>query len=412
MENTNQPDLPQEPKEAPLSIEERLALIEKRIEAQSSVPEKVPAENRRLERSELSAELEHHRDQLRDYEKALVERIADVDDDRRATASRLQRAWQTQREEIDDRLRRHAGLLAGLLMLFAVVFAVALLVVYRQATIGPSTTVVEATEARQQPAPIPAKTAIPEQVRAELDELNARVEEIAAALQQLEPGTDQEVKTHIAAERAAREKAEEEIAAVVRHLDAERKRLTRELGVLRSNLETLEVGAASEPEEVDAPEPLAEDFRAAPDAGAEAGEIEEGHSVSRAADGENGATEAGTGPAARDPDTAVSASASASAESVIAGGDIYALQLIGFFSRSSLDEFVDRAELPAKVYSARQSYRGRPWHVLIHSLHDDYAAAEEELSRLSEDLVALDPWIRPLSEVTELKIIETRKASQ
>jgi len=43
--------------------------------------------------STLERQIAEHQDRLRDYEKSLVERIADVDDDRRTTASRLQRAW-------------------------------------------------------------------------------------------------------------------------------------------------------------------------------------------------------------------------------------------------------------------------------------------------------------------------------
>ena len=43
---------------------------------------------------------------LEAIEQSLIERIADVDDDRRRTASALQRALETRVEEMDAKLRR------------------------------------------------------------------------------------------------------------------------------------------------------------------------------------------------------------------------------------------------------------------------------------------------------------------
>ena len=53
-------------------------------------------------------------DSMRDMEKSLVERIADVDDDRRRTAVQLQKAFNTHRDETTAALRRgFSGILAG-----------------------------------------------------------------------------------------------------------------------------------------------------------------------------------------------------------------------------------------------------------------------------------------------------------
>jgi len=53
-------------------------------------------------------------DSMRDMEKSLVERIADVDDDRRRTAVQLQKAFNTHRDETGATLRRgFNGILAG-----------------------------------------------------------------------------------------------------------------------------------------------------------------------------------------------------------------------------------------------------------------------------------------------------------
>jgi hypothetical protein len=44
---------------------------------------------------------------------------------------------------------------------------------------------------------------------------------------------------------------------------------------------------------------------------------------------------------------------------------------------------------------------------MLHSLHDTYDSAVEELSRLPENLVALNPWIRPVPEGARLRVLET-----
>jgi HAMP domain-containing protein len=54
----------------------------------------------------LAAELAAYRTQMRDLEKSLVKRIADVDDDRRLTAAQIQRGWHAQREEHEAGQRR------------------------------------------------------------------------------------------------------------------------------------------------------------------------------------------------------------------------------------------------------------------------------------------------------------------
>jgi DamX protein len=73
---------------------------------------------------------------VRDLEKALVERIADVDDDRRRTAMHLQKGLQMHRDEIDTQLKRQSGLLLGLLLLLGIGVAAALAWIAWQADAG------------------------------------------------------------------------------------------------------------------------------------------------------------------------------------------------------------------------------------------------------------------------------------
>jgi DamX protein len=84
------------------------------------------------------------------------------------------------------------------------------------------------------------------------------------------------------------------------------------------------------------------------------------------------------------------------------------LQLIGFFSRDLMDAFIERSSLPPQVYSMRETFRGRPWFVLIHSLYPDRAAAREAVASLPPDLAQLDLWVRELPRDTELEVIATR----
>ncbi len=63
------------------------------------------------------------RDQLSDAEISLVDRIADVDDERRRATARLQKAWQTHQDEVDARLRRQGWKSAIALLLLTLVGA-------------------------------------------------------------------------------------------------------------------------------------------------------------------------------------------------------------------------------------------------------------------------------------------------
>ena len=78
------------------ALEERLEALERQIaERPAGAESEHHTHASHPLQDELSAQLERHRDELRDYEKALVERIADVDDDRRATASRMSSGYPT-----------------------------------------------------------------------------------------------------------------------------------------------------------------------------------------------------------------------------------------------------------------------------------------------------------------------------
>ncbi|HSO80172.1 MAG TPA: hypothetical protein VLQ88_08335, partial [Chromatiaceae bacterium] len=71
----------------------------------------------------LDSALEAQANKLRDLEVALIGRIADVDDDRRRTATEVRRALDAQRDDIEEEIRRR-GLVTTTFVLFAFLVSV------------------------------------------------------------------------------------------------------------------------------------------------------------------------------------------------------------------------------------------------------------------------------------------------
>jgi DamX protein len=92
-----------------------------------------------------------------------------------------------------------------------------------------------------------------------------------------------------------------------------------------------------------------------------------------------------------------------------AGDQPYALQLIGFYTLDAMLDFARREELPPRVFFREESFQGRPWFVLIHSLHTDYVGASSANARLPSRLAMLDTWIRSFSPETRLGILDIER---
>lgn len=89
----------------------------------------------------------------------------------------------------------------------------------------------------------------------------------------------------------------------------------------------------------------------------------------------------------------------------VSAAEPYALQLIGFYDLADLRAFAARDGLPARIYLKRETLRGQPWFVLIHSLHPSVADAQAAVTGLAPDLAAMEPWIRELPAGTSLEIL-------
>ena len=364
--------------------------------------------------STLERQIAEQQDQLRDYEKSLVERIADVDDDRRTTASKLQRAWQSQREEINDRLGRQMVIVIGALVLFLVVVGVVLFLAYHQANIDRQLLDDDLAELKQELGRTSGKSADTDSVRAELTRLSAAVNEISSSLGQQDEEQTDSLDTILKDERIARDEVDAVVGAEVQRLEAKQESLMRELETMREALETAEVTKA-------APGPGLSDSSPAEDAKqdsaqAPAAAIVEAplnftptpptEGVSSPDETPVAAAEQAFGDDTGQAVTDASPDADTT-KTVVVADHTYALQLIGFYKLDDLLRFANRNDMPERLYYREEIVRGRTWFSLIHSMHENYASASAQLHNLSPELVAMDSWIRPIRVGVELTVLDT-----
>lgn len=329
--------------------------------------------------TELADAVDRQELRIQEIETSLVTRIADVDDDRRITTNRLQRAWQTQRDEIEARLRRQASIAAGALLLLVALLLGAFLLAYSHLDSARRSLSDDLAQLRLQYQEL--KPLGPENARLQeqLSSLGASVEALSRETPEGEqpPGQGPDLKPDAAAEGIA--------------MPAEPVRPVPDQAL----------DGAAQREDGDEPSPpRAPDRIPATEQPPLPSETPPGVAAAEAGPD-------GTSPPARDAGRAADPERipSASDRTVLVGDRRYALQLIGSHSRDAMLDFARREPLPSEVYYREESYQGRPWFVLIHSLHarrDDAVAA---ISKLPSELATLDLWIRDLPPETELGVL-------
>ncbi|AFL73883.1 SPOR domain-containing protein [Thiocystis violascens] len=414
----------------------------------------------------LSTSLEQQRVDLKTAESALVSRIADVDDDRRLTASQLQRTWQSHRDEMADLLKRKGAMLTGILLLFGILVAISLAYFYVRFDQNRQTLVDEVAELRHMVGQL--QTQIPEGVmqsrltQDKLSHLSIAIQSISASLDNLKnvpvaaiaTPIDQPVPTEPGPAPIQEELADDvpidepaelqppDLAAETEIADRGKDALTDDAPTdepaelqppdLAAETEIADRGKDASTDDAPTDEPAE---LQPPDLAAETEIADRGKDASTddaptdkpavaappetisTPDGSSTApdihptTEAITSPKPVLPLTEKEASdepaASTASELIDVGQTPYALQLIGFFSFEELLDFARRFPLPAKVYHQEKTYRGRPWFVLIHSLHASRESANEEIARLPAELVKLAPWVRKLAPDDSLSLLKT-----
>lgn len=383
----------------------------------------------------LSAGMAAQADRLRDAERSLVDRIADVDDDRRRTQGQIQRAMQSQYDELDGRLRRLGGLLTLGLFLIAALAAGGLFLLHwnhqqRLAEglgelqgdlmaevqtlgleVGRLTRMAEqgrqvedrlaalsATLARvaedqtHARAALQADVAPPEpvaQVARQIAELQADQQRLVAEIDALR--TTREAEAAAARSRAP---VGEALTRQIAELQAEQQRLIAEIDTLRTTL--------ADPRGDQSPS------RAKPAEPVQQTQTEQTSQASRSeAAGSPREPDPGPDPGTPSLGSAATAGTPGALGQAGAAEQSFALQLMGSYERDAVLRLAARGDLPASVYLRQETLRGRPWFVLIHSLHPSYAEAEAARDRLPGDLARLDTWIRKLPPSAALDPIRT-----
>jgi len=372
----------------------------------SLLPEPDPAKDRRMESMQSS----------------LVERIAAVDDERRRSAAQTHRALETQREEVALQMR-HQRLLVFLIMGLMILLTLAVvgyvhvrmqgmqtqlsdgltqlreeLAGFAAAPAAEATTAID-TEAVSR---LSAQTsALDSQVGSIRQRLAALVVDVAELKAMPEPPLTPEPLPSSSEPQPTSLKPPSAEAAQMK---------TNQSGEPAPDRRSLdEVVEDLRPAAVEREDQRPETERRVPSSAVSPRDEAEGNDEGRLRP--SAADLQGNEPVAADATVeaggADGESDAAAPSTIKVGARPIALQLIGFHNPELLDAFIARSPLPAEVYTREERFRGRPWFVLIHSLHPDRDSARAASDALPDALTSLDLWLRELPDGAELQVIDT-----
>lgn len=218
-----------------LSVEERLRALESAYaEPASGRPGSEPHLSELKSRLEkLAAEVAAQSNRVRDQEKSMVERIADVDDDRRLTTLQLQRGWQSQRDGFAHQVQRHGRLM---IVLVAITLIGSGLITYftRSLHAAPATLVEEVAALQRAMADLRQQNG---QLQEHITTLSTRLEATALPRDESESAVSDQAQ-------GADAKA---LAKQLERLSIELQNQGNELDALRHTLHQSDRGAQTEP---------------------------------------------------------------------------------------------------------------------------------------------------------------------
>ena len=357
----------------------------------------------------LDSALEAQANKLRDLEVALIGRIADVDDDRRRTATEVRRALDAQRDDIEEEIRRR-GLVTTTFVLFAFLVSVgaATLGLFQintgDAKIGAQLSGIQEAVARLSTidtAPLDerlgeldqAVTRLSGDLETKVDERQSGVTDLANRLKGLEetlasqPEQSPAKPDALKKETEERQAADADLIARIEEIQKAQERLGKDMLLLRDSLANT-LASANLPLEQKTWTP--EEAPATP-----------------AATAVTAATPAAPATQTTPVPAPEAGAAPALVEGVITVGDQpQALQLISFKNLEEVRRFASRPDLPGRVYYREESHRGKPWYALIYNLYKDPAAAAEAKAALPAELAALKPIIRQLDPGAQLQVLD------
>jgi DamX protein len=290
----------------------------------------------------------------------MVERIADVDDDRRLTSHQLQRGWQAQRDGFATQVHRHGRLMMALVATALIGFG---LFSYftRSRPAAPATLVDAVTDLQQELTTVKQEQA---QLQERITTPSTRIESTAQT-----PGVSGSPTPDQTQGADAKV-----LAKQLERLTVELQRQGNELDALRYTLHKTDKGPQTGALTADAPR------------------------------------QAALGTDNNPPRTTASESTQSQPRkhTTKISDRPFALQLVGDSNRDRLLEYASRSGLPETVYVYQGTRRGQPWFVLVHSLHPTSSEARTALAQIPAKQRVRTPWIRSLPKGTELEIIEQK----
>lgn len=345
---------------------------------------------------------------MQDMEKSLVERIADIDDERRRTSTQLRKALQTHIEDVETRLTGAKRLLVGLSV---VVVLLAAAVVWLGTSLQAQRAQLGQDIAELRAAADDATIA--ENYRQTTDLLDARTADIERQLTELVRQTESAQPPSVS--EALLEPLATTIATLterIEAMDAELQWLSNAPSNDTPNLPEAQVETERDQQaSTEAPEPVPIEKLI----NDQYDRLEQEYQR-LAREVEAPAIKQAPAPAAGNSDTddrdPLPPPAESTMSTEIAPNSIetnrpaIALQLIGFHSRDELNAFLAEHTLPNPVYIRSETFRGRPWFALIHSLYEDRDTAIATADTLPEDLAQLDLWLRELPAGTTLERVQ------
>jgi DamX protein len=357
----------------------------------------------------LSDALDRYRLEFQQAENSLVTRIADVDDDRRLTTNRLQRAWQTHRDEIDARQKHQASVFAGTLLLIAILLGGTLFFAYGQLDAARRTLVDDVARLRIDYEQLAAVTAQDAALKESLASLRATV----AALSESLPPRSAPADTRVPAVGADGSDASPVDEVPSTPTEGEPEPTAEAMPETSPSAAAIQDATAAPPPENLDGQDAAQAPEAVPAGAPPSEETPTTAPVDAASAPPEDRSPAIPATAAPVVDNSVAQTPGASVriadEPLVVGSQPYALQLIGFYSIDAMLDFARREELPSRVYFREESYQGRPWFVLIHSLYARYSDASDTIAELPTELAILDTWIRNFPAETRLGILEIER---
>ncbi len=384
---------------------------------------------------QLSAELKQSRQEIEALECALITRIADVDDERRRGGLRIQRLLRSQRDELDANLRGQRILMAVLLLIISLLMGGSLVFMLFSLQSSRQALETQLNELKQAVTQISlnASTATDPQTRAQIERLSLTLAELASDLKLQSVHADQGPvpaqtatsesgpATDLALPAVETQAPDQQAPASATGSDHQEQTAWVPETSSAPDLASAETAPSPGPEERDEPGPTRE---SAPDTPISDGSVdssllrETAHPDTALAKPSAEQETTGSEPAeASDlqaptpnpPEPVAEGSFVTTPKTshdltrrLAVGDRPLAIQLIGFTSLQALERFVADNPLPMVYYYRQETYQGRPWYVLIHSLHSNRESAEAAVAALPPQLGRLNLWVRQLRPETEL----------